>query len=419
VDLGRAALGRVEITNWIFYAEVLAVAGAVFLGVILAGLIVAGTAGRLLSPLLRPGRVYPLYGLHHGLPRFISRSTNIPFFNNLSGDSSAVVRYLGLIGYRLKPVVQSGSNFGMEVKHEMPRLSVVGTGTMVSDGLAMVNAEFSSSSFRVVPTVIGARNFLGNGIVYPAGGRVGDDCLLATKVMIPITGPVREGVGLLGSPCFEIPRSVQRDHRFDHLNIARRRRRQLKAKNRHNAATAGLHLLVRWLYLSGIVLVALLPLRAGGWFPLRGDLRLRFRGGTLLLRGDLVGDALVSAATVLIMLAFTVGYFALVERAVTRFRPMRPRFCSIYEPPFWRHERFWKVPSIAYIQMFSGTPFKSVIWRLLGVRVGPWSGSAARPPSTRAASCRAIRWKAARSSPITSPSAPGARSGLARSSTTG
>ena len=28
------------------------------------------------------------------------------------------------------------------------------------------------------------------------------------------------------------------------------------------------------------------------------------------------------------------------------------------------------MPSIAYIQMFSGTPFKSVIWRLLGVRVG-------------------------------------------------
>jgi hypothetical protein len=42
----------------------------------------------------------------------------------------------------------------------------------------------------------------------------------------------------------------------------------------------------------------------------------------------------------------------------------------VYEPPFWRHERFWKVPSIAYIQMFSGTPFKSVVWRLLGVQVG-------------------------------------------------
>jgi len=375
LDLGRATLGRVEITNWIFYVEVLAVAGVVLLAVILAGLIFVGTVPRLLSPLLRPGRVYPLYGLHHGLQRFISRSTNIAFFNNLFGDTSAVVRYLGLIGYRLKPVEQTGSNFGMEVRHEVPRLSVVGTGTMVSDGLTMVNAEFSSTSFRVVPTVIGARNFLGNGIVYPAGGRTGDDCLLATKVMIPVAGPVREGVGLLGSPCFEIPRSVQRDHRFDHLNIARRRRRQLKAKNRHNAATAGLHLLVRWLYLTGIALVALLPLGAGAWFPLRGDLVLRLRwlrlrGVTLTLHGDLLADALVSAASIVIMLVLTVGYFALVERAVTRFRRLQPRFCSVYEPPFWRHERFWKVPSIAYIQMFSGTPFKSVVWRLLGVRVG-------------------------------------------------
>ena len=29
--------------------------------------------------------------------------------------------------------------------------------------------------------------------------------------MIPIDGPVRENVGLLGSPCFEIPRMVERD----------------------------------------------------------------------------------------------------------------------------------------------------------------------------------------------------------------
>src|ERR1700761_627942 len=192
---------------------------------------------------------------------------------------------------------QTGSNFGMDVKHEVPGLSRVGAGTMVSDGLSFVNAEFSSTSFRVLPTTIGQRNFLGNGIVYPAGGRTGDDCLLATKVMIPVAGPVREGVGLLGSPCFEIPRSVQRDHRFDHLNIARRRRRQLKAKNRHNAAIAGLHLLVRWLYLTGIALVALLPLGAGAWFPLRGDLVLRLRwlrlrGVTLTLHGDLLADAL-------------------------------------------------------------------------------------------------------------------------------
>ena len=74
---------------------------------------------------------------------------------------------------------------------------------------------------------------------------------------------------------------------------------------------------------------------------------LRLRGVSLPLRGDLLADALVTAASIVIVLAFTVGYFALVERAVTRFRRLQPRFCSVYEPPFWRHERFWKVPSIA------------------------------------------------------------------------
>ena len=35
--------------------------------------------------------------------------------------------------------------------------------------------------------------------------------------MVPLDGKIRENVGLLGSPCFEIPRSVSRDHQFDHL----------------------------------------------------------------------------------------------------------------------------------------------------------------------------------------------------------
>ena len=56
-------------------------------------------------------------------------------------------------------------------------------------------------------TSIGANNFLGNDIVYPPQARVGDNCLLATKVLVPIDGKVREGVGLLGSPSFEIPRT--------------------------------------------------------------------------------------------------------------------------------------------------------------------------------------------------------------------
>jgi non-ribosomal peptide synthetase-like protein len=291
--------------------------------------------------------VYPLYGLHYSLQRTVSALTNARFFNYLFGDTSVVVHYLSAIGYRLKPLEQTGSNFGMDVKHEMPGLSRVGTGTMVSDGLSFLNAEFSSTSFRVLPTAIGQRNFLGNGIVYPAGGRTGDDCLLATKVMIPVTGPVREGVGLLGSPCFEIPRTVRRDHEFDHLSTGPERRRRLAAKNRHNAATAGLYLLVRWGFVFALALISLLISGPTG------------HAGTAQI-------AIVALADV----AFTVGYFALVERAVTGFRGLRPKYCSVYQREFWRHERFWKVPATAYIHLFNGTPAKGLVWRLLGVRIG-------------------------------------------------
>ena len=76
---------------------------------------------------------------------------------------------------------------------------------MVADGLSINNADFSSTSFRVSHTTIGAHNFLGNYVTYPSQGKTGDNCLLGTKVMVPVDGSVREGVGLLGSPSFEIP----------------------------------------------------------------------------------------------------------------------------------------------------------------------------------------------------------------------
>ena len=39
-----------------------------------------------------------------------------------------------------------------------------------------------------------------------------------------------------------------------------------------------------------------------------------------------------------------VVYFACWSNAPsTGFRPLRPQFCSIYDPYFWWHERFWKL----------------------------------------------------------------------------
>jgi non-ribosomal peptide synthetase-like protein len=73
-------------------------------------------------------------------------------------------------------------------------------------------------------------------------------------------------------------------------------------------------------------------------------------------------------AGLLLTAAFNLAWSVLVERAACAFRRLRPRFCSIYEPYFWWHERYWKLSTQPSI--LDGTPFKAVLWRMLGVRVG-------------------------------------------------
>jgi non-ribosomal peptide synthetase-like protein len=339
--------GPLAFTSWTFYRDALAASFVLFFGVALVGLLFVVTVPRVLNLAITPDKVYRLYGVHYWVHQAIARMTNINFFMYLFGDSSYIVHYLRCLGYDLSQVEQTGSNFGARVKHETPYLSSVGSGTMVADGLSIINADFSSTSFRVSRVSIGPHNFLGNNVAYPSQGRTGDNCLLGTKVMVPIDGEVREGVGLLGSPSFEIPRSVQRDSRFDHLNSGDERRRRLAAKNKHNTVTMGLYLLVRWIYFFVATLLA---------------------SGTAGLYHSF-GASAIALANVFLLL-FSVGYFVLVERAVSGLQVLRPLGCSIYELCFWRHERFWKVPAVAYLQAFNGTPFKNAIWRLLGVRLG-------------------------------------------------
>jgi non-ribosomal peptide synthetase-like protein len=195
---------------------------------------------------------------------------------------------------------------------------------------------------------VGPGSFLGTGVAYPAGGRVGENCMIATRAMVPLDGPVRDGVGLLGSPSFEIPRSVTTDDRFDHLRTGEEFRRRLRAKNRHNLVTMGVFLAVRWMEAFVITLFAM-----AAW---------EFFSGS---------EVLVTAGLTVVTLLFVLGYSIIIERALLRFGSLRPRYCSIYDPYFWWHERYWKLmaPPQA-VGLFNGTPFKSLVWRLLGVRVG-------------------------------------------------
>ena len=218
-----------------------------FVGSILFGLLYVVTVPRLLNLAIKPDKVYPLYGFHYWVHRAIGRMSNVNFFIHLFGDSSYIVHYLRAIGYDLsQDVVQTGSNFGSSVKHDNPFLVSIGRGTMIADWLSMVNTDYSNTSFQVARVTIGPETFLGNAVVYPSQGRMGANCLLATKVMVPVEGDVREGVGLLGSPSFEIPRSVQRDIELSRSEDGKERDRKLAAKNKHNLVTVGLFLLAQW-----------------------------------------------------------------------------------------------------------------------------------------------------------------------------
>ncbi|MGP4090074.1 Pls/PosA family non-ribosomal peptide synthetase [Streptomyces sp. KR55] len=333
--------------GWVFYVDVLVVTAVIFACAVPAALVVLATVPRLLARFVTLGRTYPLFGFHHAVHRAILLMTNSRFLTRLFGDSTCIVHYLRWIGYDLSRVEQTGSNFGTRVKHESPFMSRVGTGTMVADGLSLMNADYSSTSFRLSRTAIGAHNFLGNRVAYPSRGRTGDNCLLATKVMVPVDGPVRHDVGLLGSPSFEIPRSVMRDSTFDELTNGNGLRRRLAAKNRHNTVTMAWFLFAGWLYFFCITLL----------FACAASLYPQW------------GTAAIALANAL-ALPFTVLYFILVERAVTALHPPGPLFCSIYDRRFWQRERYWKVPSETYVQVLNGTPFKGFAWRLLGASVG-------------------------------------------------
>ncbi|WP_205862994.1 Pls/PosA family non-ribosomal peptide synthetase [Planosporangium thailandense] len=338
---------EVDLAGWGFYLGLLAVSFVVFFGGLFIGLVAVLTVPRVLNLGIKPGKVYPLYGFHYWLQRTISRLTNTDVYMTLFGDSSYIVHYLRALGYRMPGLVQTGSNFGSSQRHESPYLSTIGTGTMVSDGLSLMNAEFSSTSFRATPVAVSSNSFFGNVIVYPAAAKLGDNCLLGTKTMVPIDGKIRRDVGLLGSPPFEIPRSVQRDSSFDHLKSGDEFRRRLSAKNRYNIATMGLFLFLRWIQFYVTMLIALVA---------ADHLEDQF------------GDVWVATAMATIVV-FGTGYSILIERAATGFRSLTPRFCSIYDPYFWRHERIWKLLAGDFV-MLNGTPFKGLILRTLGVRVG-------------------------------------------------
>ena len=78
--------------------------------------------------------------------------------------------------------------------------------------------------------------------------------------------------------------------------------------------------------------------------------------------------AMIAAAGALAILS--VAAFILIERASLGFGRLSPEIATVYDPAFWRVERYWKLSDNLLVTAFAGTPMRNAVMRLLGVKVG-------------------------------------------------
>ena len=325
-----------------------ATALAVTLGALVVGLVAIFAVPRLANLFLEEGKVYPLFGFHHGMQQIVEIVSNSRFFNLMFGDSIFIEPYLRWVGWKLGlGGDQTGSNFGSEQGQDNPFLCSIGAGTVASDSLWLGNVTMSSRAFRLGQCRVGENNFLGTMIYVPPGAKTGDNVMFATKVMAPIDGPVRENVGLLGSPAFEIPRVAQRDVEMLAAIGPRERARRLRRKTWFNVASMIGLVASRWLMVFLAVFVF-------GW--------------TAAVYGVNDVDAMTVAAGAVALLSIMA--FIAIERASLGFGRLKPEIATVYDPAFWRVERHWKLSDSPLSSAFAGTPMRNVISRLLGVKVG-------------------------------------------------
>ncbi|WP_218612004.1 Pls/PosA family non-ribosomal peptide synthetase [Pseudonocardia sp. KRD291] len=349
-EVGPLVAGRLGLTagtapDATSYALGAAAVVGLYVAVTVLALLAVMALPRLAAVLITPGRAYPLHGVHHLVQQLQTLLSNSRFLVLLLGDSSFITGYLRGMGYDLTQLRQTGSNFGTQLRQDAPGLTTVGSGTMVSDGLRVMNVDYSHDAFTARPVALGENNFVGNDVHFPAGARTGDNVLLATKAMIPMDGPVRQDTGLLGSPPMEISRtSTGRESDDAPFPEGDELAGRLRAKNRYNAGTVAVVLFLRAL---GLALALLPSAAAAALWPTLGVVAL---AGALIL-----GSVLL------------VVWSALLERAVLGFRSLSPRYCTIYDRYFWHHERLWKF----YVRApLPGTPFANIANRIAGLQIG-------------------------------------------------
>ncbi len=327
---------------------------AIYFGGIVLALISVMTMPKLYNLFFRPDEVHPLFGLQYYLATRIEAGSQSAFLQELFGDCSMILPYFTALGYDLSESTQNGSNFGVEQLHHSPFLCKFNRNTLVSDGLHMMNMDHSQSSFKMSAIEVPPDAYLGNNLHYPVGARIGDNCLVATKAMVPIDGEMKDNCGILGSPPFAIPRSGPMDPTHAHYKQPGVFEKRLSMKLKSNLITLFLFMA------RNLSVVFLMTLLTAAIYQV---------WGAEILSSTMFG-ALVLAVSMTGMSIILPLYFIVFERLQHLHRPMKPRICSLYERHFWDHERFWKLNINHYLVLFDGTPIKNLFTRCQGVKLG-------------------------------------------------
>ena len=333
----------------------LLLSGAIYLSSIAIGLVYVSIAPKLWNWLFIPNQTHKLFSFQYYLAQRISRSSNNRYLQALFGDSSLIVPYFKAVGYQLRNLKQNGSNFGVEQQHHNPFLCSFNANTFVSDGLFMINTDMSRTSFKVTQISVPNNVYLGNDLHFPTAAKIGENCLVATKALIPINGELREDVGILGSPPFEIPRSMGADKKYEKYNQPDVLQHHLAMKLKSNLITLGWFMVRDW---------------SVGFFLLAAAVSIYASYADVIFSSSITGGIIISAFA-LISLFATSFYTILFGRIATWLRPMKPIECSLYEQPFWDQERYWKLNyDPVRDSVFSGTPIKNVLSRCQGMKIG-------------------------------------------------
>jgi non-ribosomal peptide synthetase-like protein len=297
---------------------------------------------------LKPGVTYPAFGFHYLMQSIILRTSNSEFFCVLFGDSTFITTWMSKVGWNLNKVEQTGSNMGTNQRHDNPFLCNIGSGTMVSDGLSMINTHMSATSFQLAEAKIGEHNYLGNDIFYPPNGKTGVERAARHQDHDPDRRrgarehrPAR--LARVRNPAHGRPRPR-------HERLVRRGdapRPAAPEESLQLQVTALIFLAARWMsFFAALVL----------WMA-------------ALAYYDRFGVLALFAATVAIAGA-SIVMFVLLERASLAFKRLEPKIASIYDPYFWFHERHWKLSESPITRLFSGTPFRTMMFRAMGMKVG-------------------------------------------------